>query len=143
MQAASVGAVGAGVGPRAIAIIIDAVLVGIVGGIVAAAIGTDAFYWSFGLLTFVYFVVMEKTQGATVGKMALGLKVVMEDGSALSWGASLIRNLLRIIDGLFVYLIGAIFVWTSPRKQRIGDRVGKTLVVKKGQIVSAPTGGQF
>lgn len=58
-------------------------------------------------------------------------------------GAAIIRTLLRIIDGIAVYLVGAIFVWTSPRKQRLGDRVAKTLVIKKDQVVSVASTGQF
>jgi uncharacterized RDD family membrane protein YckC len=69
--------------------------------------------------------------GGTLGKLALGMRVVMEDGSPVTLTASLIRNLLRIIDGLFAYLLGAIFIWTSPAKQRLGDRLAKTFVVKK------------
>lgn len=139
----AVGAVGVGVGPRAAAVIIDAILIGILGFIVDAALGTGA-YIIFALLTLLYFPVMEKTQGATVGKMALGLKVVMEDGSPLTWGAAIIRTLLRIIDGLFVYLIGAILVWTSPKKQRLGDRVAKTLVIKRDAVVApVASSGQF
>ena len=74
---------------------------------------------------------MEATQGATLGKMALGLRVVKTDGSPITWTDSIIRNLLRIIDGLFIYLVGAIFVWTSPLKQRLGDRAAHTVVVKR------------
>jgi uncharacterized RDD family membrane protein YckC len=69
--------------------------------------------------------------GATIGKMVLGLRVVKLDGSRISWKESIIRTLLRIIDGLFGYLLGAILVWKSPTKQRLGDRVAKTVVVRR------------
>lgn len=84
---------------------------------------------------------METLYGGTVGKLALGLKVVKEDGSALDWQTSAVRTVLRIVDGLFVYLVAAILVWTSPTNQRLGDKVAKTLVVKKDQLVgtSSPT----
>ena len=78
-----------------------------------------------------YFIVLEATQGATLGKMALGLRVVRTDGSPISWTESIIRNLLRIIDGLFIYLVGAIFIWTSPLKQRLGDRAARTVVIRR------------
>ena len=67
----------------------------------------------------------------SLGKMALGLRVIRTDGAPISWTESIIRNLLRIIDGLFVYLVGAILIWTSPLKQRLGDRVAKTVVVRR------------
>ena len=82
---------------------------------------------------------MEKMYGASLGKMAMGLKVVTETGQPLDWNAAIIRTLLRLIDGLFVYLIGAILVWTSPTKQRLGDKVAKTLVVRKDQVVVPST----
>jgi uncharacterized RDD family membrane protein YckC len=90
------------------------------------------------ILTIGYFVVLEGKFGATFGKMALGLRVVREDGSALDWTAAVIRNLLRIVDGLFVYLVGAILIWTSPLKQRLGDRLAKTVVVRKDATIAAP-----
>jgi len=74
---------------------------------------------------------LEATQGATLGKRILGLRVVKIDGSPIGWSESIIRNLLRIIDGLFAYLVGAILIWTSPQRQRLGDRVAKTVVVRR------------
>jgi uncharacterized RDD family membrane protein YckC len=39
---------------------------------------------------------------------------------------------LRIVDALPVaYLVGAIFVWTSDKRQRLGDRVAHTVVVPR------------
>ena len=40
------------------------------------------------------------------------------------------RNILRVIDGLLIYLIGAILIWKSDKKQRLGDSIAKTVVVK-------------
>jgi len=36
---------------------------------------------------------------------------------------------LRVVDGIMFYLVGAIIIWTSMDKQRLGDRVAKTIVV--------------
>ena len=123
----------AGVGPRFLAILIDSIIIGVVAGILGAIFRNSPGLSGgvTGLLTLAYFIVLEATQGATLGKMALGLRVVKTDGSPITWTDSLIRNLLRIIDGLFVYLVGAIFVWTSPLKQRLGDRAAHTVVVKR------------
>ncbi|MFL5628504.1 MAG: RDD family protein [Ktedonobacteraceae bacterium] len=84
-----------------------------------------------GVLALAYFIILEATQGATLGKMAIGLRVVKKDGLPIGWSESVIRNLLRIIDGLFFYLVGAIFVWTSPLKQRLGDRAANTVVIRR------------
>jgi len=40
------------------------------------------------------------------------------------------RNILRIIDGLFAYLIGAVLIWRSDKQQRLGDSYAMTVVVK-------------
>ncbi len=69
--------------------------------------------------------------GQTVGKMAVKIKVVKEaDGSPIDYGEAAVRMILRVIDGLFVYLVGAILIWSSDEKQRLGDRVAHTVVVK-------------
>jgi uncharacterized RDD family membrane protein YckC len=98
-------------------------------------------------ISLLYFTVMEGFLGATVGKFMTGIRVVKEDGSRLDFAAALIRNLLRLVDGLIVYLVAAIFVWTSPLKQRLGDRVAKTVVVTAGSVgagsgVAGPPGSQ-
>lgn len=130
-----------GVGRRAVAVIIDAILLCIVGWALAAVMGgasSSGFNLQgapalvFFLVAFGYFAVLEKTMGATLGKKAMGLKVVRENGEAMDWGASIIRNLLRIIDGFFFYLVGAIVVWVSKKRQRLGDMAAKTLVVRAG-----------
>lgn len=127
-----------GVGRRAVAIIIDSILLMIVFWVIALMTGgttpegfslTGAPALLSFLIGFAYFVVMEKTSGATLGKRAMGLKVVKEGGEPLDWQASIIRNILRIIDGFFFYLVGAIVVWTSKKKQRLGDMAAHTLVV--------------
>jgi uncharacterized RDD family membrane protein YckC len=122
-----------GVGLRFVAVLIDAIIIGVVAGILSAvfrnAPGLSGGVT--GILGILYFIVLEATQGATLGKMALGLRVVKTDGSPISWADSIIRNLLRIIDGLFAYLVGAIFIWTSPRKQRLGDRAANTVVIRR------------
>jgi hypothetical protein len=80
---------------------------------------------------FVYFVLTEGFLGATVGKMVFRVKVLKEDGSPCGLGPAVVRNLLRFIDALpFLYLIGVILIARSNKKQRLGDRVAKTIVVR-------------
>lgn len=139
------GRVGEGVGIRAVATIIDIVIFWIIGFILALITGEDTgagFALGTGsscvlfILGIAYYVVMEVQMGGTVGKLAVGLRVVREDGRPLDYQTALVRTLLRVIDGIFVYLVGAILVWTSPTNQRLGDRVAKTLVVKKDAVAS-------
>ncbi|MCC7021478.1 MAG: RDD family protein [Thermomicrobiales bacterium] len=62
----------------------------------------------------VYYLLMEVRFGATLGKMATRLRVVMADGSPITLQAALVRTVLRIVDGLLFYLVGAVFAWNSP-----------------------------
>ena len=134
-----------GVGRRAVAFILDVVLLFVLAYAIALLTGgatRTGFELSgipFLLTVFVwiaYFAVLEKTAGATLGKMAMGLRVVRPDGCSISWSSSIIRNLLRIVDGLFFYLVGAILVWQSPTRQRLGDRAGGTMVVRAHDLPS-------
>lgn len=121
----------AGVGPRFVAVLIDGIIIAIVAAILNFIFKQSNLSSGLtGLIALLYYIIMEATSGATLGKKALGLKVVNEDGSPISWSGSIIRNLLRIIDGLFIYLLGAIFVWTSSKKQRLGDKAAHTIVIK-------------
>jgi uncharacterized RDD family membrane protein YckC len=111
-------------------IIIQVILVGSTHG--AGAGYTLSRFISF-LIWLGYYTVMEGQREATVGKMALGLRVVRMDGTPITMNESVIRNLLRIIDFLplaIPYLLAAVLVWTSPLKQRLGDRVAKTMVIR-------------
>jgi uncharacterized RDD family membrane protein YckC len=127
-----------GVGKRFLAVFIDVIIISVVLGFVLAAAGVSSSVQSPSSKTYLmilavmvaYHTLMEGGTGATVGKMVLGIKVTMEDGSPVTWGAALVRNLLRVVDMIFSYLVGAILVWNSPKRQRLGDRVGRTVVVR-------------
>jgi uncharacterized RDD family membrane protein YckC len=85
----------------------------------------------FLFLWFTYYVVCEAGTGATLGKRIVGIQVICDDGEDLTLGAAVVRNLLRLIDGLFFYLVGTIFALTSAKGQRLGDRAAHTLVVRR------------
>ena len=79
-----------------------------------------------------YYILMEGYLGQTLGKMLLGIKVVREDTDDVpGLSAATIRTLMRIIDGLFGYLVGFIAVMASAKRQRLGDMAAHTLVVRK------------
>lgn len=133
-----------GVGPRFVATIVDTVVLVVVGWVMALLFGqagatgfslTGGPFLLYVFVSFGYFIVLEATRGATLGKRLLGQRVVKVDGSPLDWRASVLRNVLRIVDGLpFAYLVGAILVLTSDRKQRLGDRVADTVVVSAASL---------
>lgn len=140
-----------GVGRRFVAVLIDGSILFIVVSFIdrifnlntAVAVGGDAWnqFKHMGpaatlaiIIPLVYFIIMEAMLGATLGKLVLGIRIVKLDGSPIGWGESIIRNLLRYIDQIpygVPYLLGAIMVWTSPTRQRLGDRVAHTVVVRR------------
>ncbi len=132
--------VGTGVGVRAVATILDLpvllvllYLVAIVSGCATAG-GFDLTGppLLLGLLVLLaYYVLMEAWLGATLGKLLVGLWVVTGAGAPIGARRALVRTVLRIVDGLFFYVVAALLVWRSPRRQRLGDRVAGTLVVRR------------
>lgn len=87
---------------------------------------------AFFILSVAYFIVLEGYLGQTVGKMLLGIKVVREDtGGVPGIKAAIIRTVMRLIDGLFAYLVAFIAVLASQKNQRLGDMLANTLVVRK------------
>jgi uncharacterized RDD family membrane protein YckC len=82
--------------------------------------------WRFG-----YYIVCEAATGATLGKRMVGIRVVGEDGEHVTFGARVVRNLLRVVDALFFYFVGFISAILSKRGQRLGDRAARTIVVRR------------
>lgn len=132
-------------GLRFLARIIDGVLVGIVSFVLALLFGmqsnilvTGLFS---GLLTFIYFVALEVSSGATLGKKLLGLSVHGPGGAPKPDAKqSAIRNsftLLSIIPyiggllAIIAYIVIAVTINGSPTKQGKHDELaGGTQVVK-------------
>lgn len=131
----------AGPGLRGAAWLLDALvqlviglLVTVVFGLSATAVGEA----SVGLILLAAFVVWwlygalfeSLWGGRTPGKALLGLRVVQLDGSPVTPGACLLRNLLRGIDGLPVlYGVGGLVCLMDDRMRRLGDIVAGTMVV--------------
>ncbi|MFI5450327.1 MAG: RDD family protein [Candidatus Bathyarchaeia archaeon] len=94
----------------------------------AGALTLLAAWW---LISLLYFAILEGTKGATIGKMLLKIKVVQEDGKPCGIVPAFVRNILRIVDALpILYIIGILLISRSDKKQRLGDRVAKTVVIK-------------
>jgi uncharacterized RDD family membrane protein YckC len=82
------------------------------------------------LIEWLYPVIFEVLQGATPGKRAMGLAVVHDDGTPVGLPASMIRNLLRVIDFLPIfYGVGLISTLVDPDFRRLGDLAAGTLVI--------------
>lgn len=131
----------AGLGSRALATIIDTMLLA-VWLLAVLIVVTTQFHpgpWlgaAMGLVSFAsvwgYFTFFEGLRrGQTPGKRRLGIRVVQDTGHAVTFGAAALRNLLRVADFLPPpYLLGALFVGLHPRGKRLGDLVAGTVVVR-------------
>ncbi len=85
----------------------------------------------FLFIIFAYFIVMEAYAGRTVGKRILEMRVVGRAGNKISPSKAIIRNSLRLVDGLAFNILGTMLIANSPTGQRFGDRVTKTYVLKE------------
>ena len=171
----------AGIGSRFLANLLDSFLqmaiylgLWIVVGILALLIGLSASAFSRSLAAFFgevevafgliaaflilwgYFIWFEtRWNGQTPGKRQIGLRVIRDGGYPINVYAAIIRNLIRIMDGMPIVALGLISIGVfghqpafaamgglcillpvlclllSARYQRIGDFVAGTLVVKQ------------
>ncbi len=76
-----------------------------------------------------YETLMVAKYGATLGKMATGLKVVRSDGSPLSMGLSCGRAFAGMLSS-FTLMIGYIMAGFDTEKRALHDRICDTRVIK-------------
>ncbi len=89
----------------------------------------------FLIVIFLYFIILEGLYGWTVGKLLCGLRVVAADGANPGLRKSLVRNLLRMVDGLPMFnILGIVLIARSPERARFGDRVAGTRVVASASL---------
>jgi len=85
----------------------------------------------FLIIIFAYFIFMEAYVGWTLGKRLLEMRIVDDSGGRIGLQKSIIRNLLRLIDGLPAFnILGVILIASSEKGQRVGDHAAKTYVTK-------------
>ncbi len=77
-----------------------------------------------------YYWLLEGFFGATIGKAVVGVRVIKKDGSRCGLKPSIIRNIMRIIDGIAIYLVGFIVAIFSKLRRRVGDYAAGTVVVE-------------
>jgi uncharacterized RDD family membrane protein YckC len=88
----------------------------------------------FILGTFVYFVAMEWLAGGSVGKLLCRLRVVNLDRKRCGFVSAMVRNFMRPAD----LLAGPLMVMLSERRQRLGDRIAETVVVRRTRREESP-----
>lgn len=119
--------------PRALALIIDWVLLAIVGAIIGTILGGDPTSSSgintiLGLAYFLYFW-SSYGNGQTLGMRVLNMRVVKTDGSQLDLVGALIRYVGLIVSFVVIFL-GVLWVLFDAQKQGWHDKIANTYVVK-------------
>ena len=101
-----------------------------------------------------YYVLFEAlADGRTPGKRLQRLRVVRDGGYSVTFGASAVRNLMRIVDmqPVLMYGVGMVSVLVSKSGKRLGDMAAGTIVVKEEFVhqpvappptVAGPGGGR-
>lgn len=83
------------------------------------------------LLLSIYLIITEAVWGQSLGKKLFGIKVMMQDGRKCTALGAILRNIFRIVDVVFGgYLLAIIIMTLTPKRQRVGDLIAKTVVVK-------------
>lgn len=69
--------------------------------------------------------------GKSVGKSAMGIRVIRVDGSPATLSAYLLRWLFRLVDAFFAWSIGILSIILTEKGQRLGDIAAGTTVVRE------------
>ena len=87
-----------------------------------------------------YHTLSEYVGGATVGKLACGLRVLSEDFSPVSFLGAMTRSAAFAVDGFLFGWLAYRAMDNSPLRQRLGDQWGETVVVRKRAYPAAARG---
>lgn len=135
----------AGPAARLGAYLIDALLKGgilLFAGMTLTCTGMIATGTSIGMFLLVLFVVEwgyfalseALGNGLTVGKRAMGLRVIQKYGYPISVWQAIVRNFVRVADAFMLYGVGFISMLLTSRFQRLGDLVAGTVVIHERPV---------
>jgi uncharacterized RDD family membrane protein YckC len=144
-------------GRRIVQYLIDAFLVALIPSLVSIPfdrsshtslhiIGGIVFFGLFVLIGIWYWVIFPHGHnGQTFGMKLMGLRVISKDGGPANMSQLFIRWICLIFDAIpytwpFTGLVGLIVILCSKHRQRIGDHLGRTLVIGTGSGVAGGAG---
>ena len=114
------------------AMVLLTVLVGALGGFVDGVLAYVVVFVTTIAIFVGYPVVCETlTRGRTVGKIAIGLRAVRDDGGAIRFRHALVRGLVAVIEVYLFLFISVITSLLSPQGKRLGDYLAGTVVVRE------------
>jgi hypothetical protein len=94
------------------------------------------------ILVYIWYWVIRphRANGQTFGMQLLGIRIISKDGGAASIGQLAVRWILLIVDDLVIGLVGLFTMLLSRYRQRVGDHVANTLVVRTEGGFASPAG---
>lgn len=121
----------ASIGERALALVIDSMIVSFVGGIIG--VGGNAL-WGGGVIGFIlgagyqwYFLTQQS--GQTPGKMLMNIRVIKTNGTPISDTAAVLRYIGYLINSP-ILMLGWIWALFDSKNQGWHDKIAATYVVK-------------
>jgi len=128
-------------GRRTVQYIIDAIIYGIVAGLISWALdrGTGGVHAFLVFVTVVLDVILYliywawipyRQNGQTVGMMPMNIRIISADGGPASFLQLAVRSVLLVLFSPLSVLVGFIVMLSSRYRQRTGDHMAKTMVVK-------------
>jgi len=138
-------------GRRVVQYLIDSFLVSLIPGLISIPFDRSSSTFLHilgGIISFVIFVVISLAywvvfahaqHGQTLGMKLLGLRVISKSGDQANLAQLFIRWICLIFDAIpytwpFTGLVGFIVILCSRDRQRIGDHLGRTLVVSTSRL---------
>ena len=90
----------------------------------------DEFRSLFGVIFLSYKIYCEYKGINTVGKRLMKIQVVDISGNKITLKQSIIRNVMLIVDSMLSLIVIFIVIF-DKNKQRLGDRIAKTVVIRR------------
>jgi len=116
---------------RAGAFLLDEVVIGVAGSLLAGLSGDSSTVGLLNLfISIAYFSILEGSRGQTLGGMVANVRVVDADtGGLIGIPRAIWRNIVRIASG-FVLGLGYLWMLWDPRKQTWHDKAANSVVVR-------------
>lgn len=87
---------------------------------------------SAALIYYGYFIISEMLlDGRTIGKKALKIRVIRDNGRPITFAHSAIRNIFKLLVDL--QGVGPVLIYFNSRHKRIGDILASTIVVMENE----------
>jgi uncharacterized RDD family membrane protein YckC len=125
---------------RFFAAVIDdfpAMILGFIAAVRFSSFGEVASWTAGGICFFGYYFLSEVIFGNTFGKWCCDLRIRTLAGKKCRWWQMSIRSILRVLEVnplLFGALPAGVALLLTPQRQRIGDLIAGTVVVRRAHV---------